>query len=133
MAVYVDQLTILPHAAGQPRTGARKSAKSVSYAGRMKAKLPWLAAAFLGFLGVLAYAQNSQQSNNSAARFQLFMGEREMGIVYKTIGWFEEYARNPRKNHAVVDRMCASILEYGFAIPMLCRSNGGIVDGDLEL
>jgi hypothetical protein len=29
------------------------------------------------------------------------------------------YARNPRKNDAVVDRMCASIREFGFKIPVL--------------
>jgi ParB-like chromosome segregation protein Spo0J len=33
------------------------------------------------------------------------------------------YARNPRKNDAVVDRMCSSIREFGFKIPVLARSN----------
>jgi ParB-like chromosome segregation protein Spo0J len=32
------------------------------------------------------------------------------------------YARNPRKNDAAVDRMCASIREFGFKIPVLARS-----------
>jgi hypothetical protein len=31
------------------------------------------------------------------------------------------YARNPRKNDAAVDRMVASIQEYGFKIPVLAR------------
>ena len=31
------------------------------------------------------------------------------------------YARNPRKNDAAVDRMCASIREFGFKIPCLIR------------
>jgi len=31
------------------------------------------------------------------------------------------YARNPRKNDAVVDRMCSSIREFGFKIPVLAR------------
>jgi ParB-like chromosome segregation protein Spo0J len=31
------------------------------------------------------------------------------------------YARNPRKNDAAVDRMCASIREFGFKIPVLAR------------
>ena len=39
------------------------------------------------------------------------------------------YARNPRKNDAVVDRMCASIREFGFKIPVLARSDGEVVDG----
>src|SRR5579864_7664764 len=43
------------------------------------------------------------------------------------------YARNPRKNDAVVDRMCASIKEYGFKIPVLARSDGTVVDGHLRL
>jgi hypothetical protein len=29
------------------------------------------------------------------------------------------YGRNPRKNDAAVDRMCASIREFGFKIPVL--------------
>src|SRR6516164_9569791 len=43
------------------------------------------------------------------------------------------YAGNPRKNDAVVDRMCASIREYGFKIPVLARSDGEVVDGHLRL
>ena len=43
------------------------------------------------------------------------------------------YARNPRKNDAAVDRMCASIREFGFKIPCLVRSDGEVVDGHLRL
>ena len=43
------------------------------------------------------------------------------------------YVRNPRKNDAAVDRMCASIHEFGFKIPVLTRSSGEIVDGHLRL
>src|SRR6266850_6026492 len=43
------------------------------------------------------------------------------------------YARNPRKNDAAVDRMCASIHEFGFKIPVLARSDGEVVDGHLRL
>ena len=43
------------------------------------------------------------------------------------------YARNPRKNDAAVDRMCGSIREFGFKIPVLARSNGEVVDGHLRL
>ena len=43
------------------------------------------------------------------------------------------YARNPRKNDAAVGRMCASIREFGFKIPVLARSNGEVVDGHLRL
>jgi hypothetical protein len=39
------------------------------------------------------------------------------------------YARNPRKNDAAVDRMCGSIKEFGFKIPVLARSDSEVVDG----
>src|SRR5271170_1996210 len=44
-----------------------------------------------------------------------------------------EYARNPRKNDAAVDRMCSSIREFGFKIPCLVRSDGEVVDRHLRL
>src|SRR5260370_239523 len=44
-----------------------------------------------------------------------------------------EYPRNPRKNDAAVDRMCASIREFGFKIPCLVRSDGEVIDGHLRL
>ncbi|MGB9456365.1 MAG: ParB/RepB/Spo0J family partition protein, partial [Bryobacteraceae bacterium] len=43
------------------------------------------------------------------------------------------YARNPRKNDKAVERMCASIREFGFKIPCLVRSDGEVVDGHLRL
>jgi ParB-like nuclease domain len=46
---------------------------------------------------------------------------------------FVFYARNPRKNDAAVDRMCSSIREYGFKVPVLARSDGEVVDGHLRL
>src|ERR1700693_2227071 len=46
---------------------------------------------------------------------------------------FVPYARNPRKNDAAVDRMAASIREFGFKIPVLARSDGEVVDGHLRL
>ena len=56
---------------------------------------------------------------------------------YKIETWSIErlvfYARNPRKNDAAVDRMCASIREFGFKIPVLARSDGEVVDGHLRL
>src|SRR5215475_2799377 len=43
------------------------------------------------------------------------------------------YAQNPRKNDAAVERMCGSIREFGFKIPVLARSSGEVVDGHLRL
>ena len=54
-------------------------------------------------------------------------------IEYWPILRLVEYARNPRKNDAAVDRMCASIAEFGFKIPVLARSTGEVVDGHLRL
>ncbi len=57
----------------------------------------------------------------------------QMEIQFWPIDKFVFYARNPRKNDAAVDRMCASIKEFGFAVPVLARSDGEVVDGHLRL
>lgn len=49
------------------------------------------------------------------------------------ISKFIHYARNPRKNDAQVDRMVASIKEFGFRIPVVAKSDGSVVDGHLRL
>src|SRR5213595_2944473 len=49
------------------------------------------------------------------------------------IGKLDFYARNPRKNDSAVDRMCESIREFGFKVPVLARSEGEVVDGHLRL
>jgi len=50
-----------------------------------------------------------------------------------SIDRFVLYARNPRKNDVAVDRMCSSIREFGFKIPVLARSDGTVVDGHLRI
>ena len=42
-----------------------------------------------------------------------------------SIDRFVFYARNPRKNDAAVDRMVASIREFGFKVPVLGRVASG--------
>jgi DNA modification methylase len=54
-------------------------------------------------------------------------------IEYWLIDRLIAYARNPRKNDAAVDRMCSSIREFGFKVPVLARSTGEVVDGHLRL
>lgn len=54
-------------------------------------------------------------------------------IKYWLVAELIPYARNPRKNDEAVDRMVASIREFGFKVPLLIRSNGDIVDGHLRL
>jgi hypothetical protein len=44
-----------------------------------------------------------------------------MAIERWSIDRFVFYERNPRKNDAAVDRMCGSIREFGFKIPVLAR------------
>lgn len=43
------------------------------------------------------------------------------------------YARNPRKNDDVVDKMVSAIKEFGFRIPIVAKSDGSVVDGHLRL
>ncbi|MBF0153242.1 MAG: DNA modification methylase [Magnetococcales bacterium] len=43
------------------------------------------------------------------------------------------YARNPRRNDDVVDRMVGAIKEFGFRVPIVARSDGTVVDGHLRL
>lgn len=43
------------------------------------------------------------------------------------------YIRNPRKNDQVIQRMIASISEFGFTIPILAKSDGSVIDGHLRL
>ncbi|APR99001.1 DNA modification methylase [Wolbachia endosymbiont of Folsomia candida] len=54
-------------------------------------------------------------------------------LQYYPIGNLIEYDRNPRKNDVVVNRMCASIREFGFRIPIVAKSDGTVVDGHLRL
>ena len=54
-------------------------------------------------------------------------------ILFWHIDKFVFYVRNPRKNDPAVDRMCASIREFGFKVPVLARSDGTVVDGHLRL
>ena len=64
-------------------------------------------------------------------------GPNDLAVLQRVEVWpidrFIPYARNPRKNDAAVDRMCGSILEFGFKVPVLARSSGEVVDGHLRL
>ena len=63
----------------------------------------------------------------------MIQSPQSMEIIFWNIDRFVFYVRNPRKNDAAVDRMCASIREFGFKIPVLARSRGTVVDGHLRL
>src|SRR5580658_8022297 len=57
----------------------------------------------------------------------------QLEIVHRPLSWFRHYVRNPRNNDKAVDKMVASITEFGFAVPVLARSTGEVVDGHLRL
>ena len=59
--------------------------------------------------------------------------ESTVGVEMWPLDRLVPYEKNPRKNDSAVDRMCASIEEFGFKIPCLVRSNGEVVDGHLRL
>lgn len=57
----------------------------------------------------------------------------QLAVVYWPTEKLKPYLRNPRKNDGAVDRMCQSIKEFGFTIPVLVRKSGEVIDGHLRL
>src|SRR5438309_169650 len=76
--------------------------------------------------------RNSTCSDNNASGNRM-PNQISIDIQIWPIDRLVFYARNPRKNDAAVDRMCASIREFGFKIPCLVRSDGEVIDGHLRL
>src|SRR5579871_2811809 len=62
-----------------------------------------------------------------------FPSSTQMEVHIWPIDRLVPYARNPRKNDHAVDQMCASMVEFGFKVPCLARSDGEVVDGHLRL
>ena len=56
-----------------------------------------------------------------------------MTIHVLPVSNFVPYSRQLRKNDHAVAQMVASIQQFGFKIPILTRSDGVVVDGDLRL
>jgi hypothetical protein len=59
-------------------------------------------------------------------------GQR-LRVEYWSIDRLKPYERNPRRNDKAVDRIRASIREFGFAVPVLAKSDGAVIDGHLRL
>src|SRR6266702_1028114 len=57
----------------------------------------------------------------------------DLQLVYRPLRQLIPYPSNPRKNDRAVDRMCASIQEFGFKVPILATGSGDIIDGHLRL
>src|SRR6185295_4330085 len=58
---------------------------------------------------------------------------KKLGVEYWPIERLKPYERNPRKNDKAVDQIRASIREFGFAVPILAKSDGEVIDGHLRL
>lgn len=54
-------------------------------------------------------------------------------VEYWPIERLKPYERNPRKNDKAVDRIRESIRAFGFAVPILAKSDGEVIDGHLRL
>jgi len=57
----------------------------------------------------------------------------KLQIQFWRIDRFVSYPRQLRKHDDAVDSMCASLREFGFKIPVLARSDGEVIDGQLRL
>lgn len=49
------------------------------------------------------------------------------------IGKLIEYPNNPRDHNSAVEKMAATIKEFGFKVPIVATSKGDVVDGHLRL
>src|ERR1700675_3606746 len=74
-----------------------------------------------------------RSSKVAEANIPEFSSAPRLCIEYWPIDRLKPYERNPRKNDKAVGRMRASIREFGFAIPVLARSTGEVIDGHLRL
>src|SRR5215469_18870896 len=92
-----------------------------------------IGACALAFCRRLKPSTDIQKANDAERHRNMVQSPRSLEIQTWHIDKLVFYARNPRKNDAAVDRMCGSIREFGFKIPVLARSNGEVVDGHLRL
>lgn len=54
-------------------------------------------------------------------------------VLEFNINDLKPYTNNPRNNNSVINKMVESIKEFGFRIPILCKSDGTVVDGHLRI
>ena len=52
-----------------------------------------------------------------------------MEIIYKSTNEIEPYENNPRNNNEAVEKVAASITDYGFRVPIVIDSDNVIVAG----
>ena len=58
---------------------------------------------------------------------------KEIEIIMMPVSSIRPYENNPRKNDNAVDKVAASIQEFGFKVPMILDKNGVIVAGHTRL
>ena len=73
------------------------------------------------------------RKRSSAERSPISSAFQKLHIEYWPIERLKPYERNPRMNDKAVDRIRASIREFGFAVPILAKSDGEVIDGHLRL
>lgn len=56
-----------------------------------------------------------------------------MKIIEKNVGEIIPYENNPRRNEEAVDRVAASIKEFGFKVPIIVDSENVVVAGHTRL
>lgn len=59
--------------------------------------------------------------------------EAGLAVEFWPLARLAPYARNPRRNAHLVERLAEVIREFGFLVPILARSSGEIVDGHLRV
>jgi len=58
---------------------------------------------------------------------------QRLHVEYWPIERLKPYDRNPRRNDKAVEQIRASIREYGFAVPILAKLDGEVIDGHRRL
>jgi hypothetical protein len=76
--------------------------------------------------------QSQDQSNPKPAEAPAISAVgQKLRVEYWPVGRLKPYERNPRKNDKAVDRIRESIRQFGFAVPILAKSDGEVIDGHL--
>src|SRR5580698_3465036 len=78
-------------------------------------------------------SQRDHRANRVADNSSPCFTGPKLCVEYWPVERLNPYERNPRKNDKAVDQIRASLREFGFAVPILARSNGEVVDGHLRL
>jgi len=76
--------------------------------------------------GQISRASQPEESATTSA-------PQRLRVEYWPVEKLRAYERNPRRNDKAVEQIRASIREYGFAVPILAKFDGEVIDGHLRL